>query len=109
VAFRRSTLNALRIVAGVFLVALFLHAATLATRDCTVGLYVFDNCLWVWLYEHLGLPANRFLRACALELVGLSLLAGIYLTIRYVFPPWKAVSSTPAEEPPSPSKNSSSH
>jgi hypothetical protein len=101
-------LKALRIVAGVFLVGLLLHAATLATRDCTVGLYLFDNCLWVWLYEHLGWPANKFLRACALELVGLSLVAGIYLTIRYVFPPWKAVPSTPAKEPPSPPRSSDS-
>jgi hypothetical protein len=93
-------LKAFRIVAGVFLVVLFLYAAKLASRDCTVGLYVFDNCLWVWLYEHLGLPANKFLRAVALELAGLLLLAGIYLTIRFVFPPWKPASTVPADRPP---------
>ena len=84
----RTLISALRIIAGIFTVALLLYAASRTTRDCTVGLYVFDICSWVWLREHLGLPANKFLRAVFLELVGLTLAGGIFLTIRFVFPFW---------------------
>jgi hypothetical protein len=87
-AYLRTLIYALRIVAGIFLVALFLEAASHTTRDCTVGLYVFDICSWVWLREQLGLPASKLLRALFLELIGLTLTAGIFLTIRYVFPFW---------------------
>jgi hypothetical protein len=85
----RTLLYALRIVAGVFIVALLLYAASRTTRDCTVGLYVYDICAWVWLREQLGLPASRLLRAVFLELIGLTLTAGIYMTIRFVFPFWR--------------------
>jgi hypothetical protein len=85
----RTLTYALRIVAGIVLIALLLEAASRTTRDCTVGLYVFDICSWVWLREHLGLPASKLLRAVFLELVGLTLTAGIYLTIRFVFPFWR--------------------
>ena len=90
----RTLIYALRIVAGVFIIALLLYAASRTTRDCTVGLYVFDLCSWVWLREQLGLPASKFLRAVFLELVGLTLAAGIFLTIRFVFPFWRT-STTP--------------
>jgi len=86
----RTLISALRIIAGIFIVALLLYAASRTTRDCTVGLYVFDICSWVWLREHLGLPASKFLRAVFLELVGLTLAVGIFLTIRFVFPFWPA-------------------
>ena len=76
----------MRIIAGIILVGLLLAAAWLATRSCTVELYVYDSCLWIWVREQLGLPASKFLRAGFLELVGLAILAGIYLTVRYVFP-----------------------
>jgi hypothetical protein len=85
----RTLVYALRIVVGIFIIALLLYAATQTTRDCTVGLYVFDLCSWVWLREQLGLPASKFLRAVFLELVGLTLTAGIFLTIRFVFPFWR--------------------
>jgi hypothetical protein len=85
----RTLIYALRIVAGIFIIALLLYAASRTTRDCTIGLYVFDLCSWVWLREQLGLPASKFLRAVFLELVGLTLTAGIFLTIRFVFPFWK--------------------
>ena len=87
--YMRTLIDALRIVAGALLIALLLHAASRTTRDCTVGLYVFDICSWVWLREQLGLPASKFLRAVFLELVGLTLTGGIYLTIRFVFPFWR--------------------
>ena len=55
----RTLIYALRIVAGIFIIALLLYAASRTTRDCTVGLYVFDICSWVWLREQLGLPASK--------------------------------------------------
>lgn len=88
-------LKALRIIAGTVLAASILHAATLATRDCTVGLYSYDDCLWVWTREQLGLPSGKLLRAGFLELVGLALAAGLFLTIRFVFPPWRRRAQTP--------------
>jgi hypothetical protein len=85
-----------RIIAGLLIIGLLLHAASRTTRDCTVGLYVFDICSWVWVREQLGLPASKFLRAAFLELVGLALTAGIFLTIRFVFPFWgKNIRSKP--------------
>ena len=57
----RTLIYALRMVAGIFIIALLLYAASQTTRDCTVGLYVFDLCSWVWLREQLGLPASKFL------------------------------------------------
>ena len=105
-SFHRPMVKMLRIVTGVFLTGLIFYAATLATRDCTIGLYVFDDCLWVWIREHLGLPASKFLRAGVLEMVGLALLAGLYLTIRFVFPPCRRGASTlaaPADQPHEPS------
>ncbi len=79
-------LRTLRIIATLLITGLLLHAANLAVRDCSTGLYTFDNCLWLFLSEKLGLPQSTFGRAVALELVGLALLAGLYLTFRYVFP-----------------------
>jgi hypothetical protein len=80
-----------RFVAGCFLVGVILYTANLATRDCTVGLYVYENCLWNSFKEFLGLPASKFLRAGFLGLIGLALAAGLYFTFRYVFPPWRAM------------------
>jgi hypothetical protein len=93
----RTLLYALRIVAGIFIIALLLFAASRTTRDCVVGLYVFDICAWVWLREQLGLPASKFLRAVFLELIGLILTAGIFLTIRFVFPFWRTSTTSRME------------
>jgi len=79
----------LRIIAGIGLAGLILRLASLATRDCAIGLFAYDNCWWLWVREQCGLPANKFLRAGFLELVGLALLAALFLTLRYVFPPWR--------------------
>ena len=78
--------KALRIVAGLILVAVLLYAAPWSTRDCSTVTYSSDNCLWLRVRERLGLPPSRVGRALALELVGLSILGGLYLTVRYVFP-----------------------
>ena len=93
----RTLIYALRIVAGTFIIALLLYAASRTTRDCAVGLYVFDLCSWVWLREQLGLPSSKFLRAVFLELVGLTLTAGIFLTIRFVFPFWRTSTTSSTE------------
>jgi len=77
-----------RVIAGLVLSGLLLYAASWATRDCPAGIYSSDNCLWLSVGAHLGLPPSRILRAATLELVGLTLLAGLYLTVRYVFPFW---------------------
>lgn len=86
-----------RIVAGCLLIALILYAAQLAVRDCPNGLFVYDNCLWLWLREQTGLPESRMLHALALFTVGLALLGGLYLTIRYVFPRSKAKNAAEGE------------
>jgi len=93
----RIAVDALRIVAGIFIIALFLMAASRTTRDCTVGLYVYDLCAWVWVREQLGLPASKFLRAAFLELIGVTLTLGIFLTIRFVFPFWGTRKSIEAQ------------
>jgi hypothetical protein len=82
--------KALRVIAGIGLAGLILRMASLATRDCAVGLFVDDNCWWLWVRDRCGLPASKFLRAGFLELVGLAFLAALFLTFRYVFPPWRS-------------------
>ena len=80
--------KAFRIILGIVVVGLVLHAADLATRDCRVAPYVYDDCMWMALRARLGLPANRFLRMAVLECVGIALALVLYFTFRYVFP-WK--------------------
>ena len=78
-------LRTLEIVAGVILVGLLLAGAQFATRDCTAGIFRYDNCLWMAASEYFGLPQqSKALRAVFLEGVGLTLLAGLYLTYRYI-------------------------
>jgi hypothetical protein len=86
--YTRTLVYALRIVAGLFIIALLLTAASRTTRDCTVGVYIYDICAWVWVREQLGLPASKFLRAVFLEIVGLTLAAGIFVAVRFVLPFW---------------------
>jgi TctA family transporter len=96
----------LRIILGVAIVGLVLHTASLATQDCRIAPYAYDNCMWVRLRTLLGLPASRFLRMAVLECVGIVLALVLYLTFRYVFPFRRATlvtpdsSSPPASEPP---------
>ncbi len=78
--------KAARIISGCALVGIILYAAQMAVRDCTSGLFTYDNCLWLWLREQAGLPNNKLLHWLALFIVGLALLGCLYLTIRYVFP-----------------------
>ena len=83
-----------RVIAGLIIVGLVLHAADLATRDCRVGPYLYDDCMWLWIRHHLGLPASRWLRMATLESVGIALAAVLYLTFRYVFP-FRRMTPTP--------------
>jgi hypothetical protein len=80
-------LKALRILAGVVAVGLILYTASRAVRDCPAGPYIYDNCLWLWLREGLRLPQSKLLRAVVLEVVGLALLAGLYMTARFLLWP----------------------
>ncbi len=77
-------LKALRIVGGSIVTGLLFYAAKLAVRECSTGLLTTDNCLWLWLRHRLDLPPSWLGRSVALEIVGSALLAGLYLTIRYV-------------------------
>lgn len=86
-----------RAILGCLLLAAILYAAQLAVRDCPNGLFVYDNCLWLWVREQAGLPNSRLLHWLTLFAVGLVLLGGIYLTIRYVFPHSKATSAAESE------------
>lgn len=75
----------LRIILGVAVVGLVLHVADLATRDCRVAPYVYDDCMWLGLRARWGLPASRFLRMAVLEGVGIALALVLYLTFRCAF------------------------
>jgi hypothetical protein len=75
-------------VVGILFIGILLAGAQLATRDCTAGLQRFDNCLWLDASEYLGVsPQNKGLRAVFLGVVGLALLAGIYLAYRFTLSP----------------------
>jgi hypothetical protein len=87
-----------RIILGTVVVGLVLFAADLATRDCTVGPYAYDNCMWIRVRTHLGLPASRLLRMAALEFVGIALASVLYLTFRYVFP-FPRTTAAPQDSP----------
>ncbi len=78
--------KASRVILGIAVTGLVLHMADLATRDCRLAPYVYDNCTWIGLRTHLDLPASRFLRMAVLEGVGIVLVVILYLTFRYVFP-----------------------
>jgi hypothetical protein len=81
-------LRTLRIIAGVLIIGFLLASAQLATRDCPAGLFRYDSCLWLAASEYLGLTQqSKPLRAVFLEGVGLTLLAGFYLTYRLVLSP----------------------
>jgi hypothetical protein len=84
-----------RISLGIAIVGLVLYAAQLATGDCKVAPYAYDNCLWVWIRGHLGLPANRLLRMATLESVGIALALVLYFTWRYIFPFRRATPEPP--------------
>ena len=99
----RTVVYALRVVVGIFFIALFLMAASRTTRDCAIGLYVYDICAWVWVRDQLGLPASKFLRAAFLELIGVTLTLGIFFTIRFVLPFWgtrKSIEAQGKNKPP---------
>lgn len=86
-------LKTLRILVGVVALALILAAASLAVHDCPIAPFTYENCIWLQVRDWLLLPQSKFLRGLTLELVGLSLLAAVFLTIRYVFPTRRALAA----------------
>lgn len=92
--------RALRIILGAAIIGVVLRAADLATRDCRVAPYVYEDCMWLSLRTHLGLPASRFLRMGVLECVGIVLALVLYVTFRYVFPWRRVVPSAPDSTSP---------
>jgi len=78
--------KAAHLVLGIAIVGLVLYAADLATRDCKVGPYAYDNCMWIRVRAYLGLPPSRLLRMATLEFVGIALALVLYLVFRHVFP-----------------------
>jgi hypothetical protein len=77
----------LRMVAALALAAVLLEGANWAVRDCPTGSNASDNCLWLRVRARFGLPASKLLRAGALEIAGLVILAGLWTVFRYVWPP----------------------
>jgi hypothetical protein len=92
--------KAVRIIVGITLVSLVLHMADLATRDCRVAPYVYDDCMWMGLRSRWGLPASRFLRMVIMESVGIILAFALYLAFRYVFPFRRVMRPTPDSTTP---------
>lgn len=65
---------------------LLLEGANWAVRDCFTGPDSSENCVWLGVRQRFGLPPSKLLRAGVLEVVGLAILAGLYLTFRYLWP-----------------------
>jgi len=74
-----------RILMGIAVIGVLLGVASWAVRDCPVAPYVYENCIWLSVRDQFHLPQSKLLRAAVLEVIGLSLLVGIYFTCRYLF------------------------
>lgn len=81
-----SPMRLFRVLIGLVMVAALLAGASWAVRDCQVALLVYENCIWLDVRDALGLPQSKLLRALLLQAMGFSLLGGMYLSWRYVFP-----------------------
>ena len=75
-----------RTAAAAALAFILLEGANWAVRECSTGPDASENCLWPGVRRRFGLPAGKLARAAVLEAVGLAILAGPYLTFRYVWP-----------------------
>ena len=89
----------IRAVLAGALALVLLETANWAVRDCSTGPSTSENCLWLAVQRRFGLPANRLLRAGLLEVVGLAILAGLYLTFRCLWPSAARGSSRNNSEP----------
>ena len=74
----------LQVLLGAVLIGLIMYLATWAVRDCPIAPYVYENCLWLRARDLLHFPQSKLLRGALLEMIGLALLAGIFLTVRYL-------------------------
>jgi hypothetical protein len=100
--------KALRILAGVVVIGLIFYAASRAVRDCLARPYIYENCLWLWLRDGLHLPQSKLLRAVVLEVVGLALLAGLYITVRFLLWPARIAQTIGSDGPARRSPDSAS-
>jgi hypothetical protein len=75
-----------RAALALFLAVALLEGANWAVRDCSTGPDASENCLWLGVRQRFGLPPSKLLRAGVLEVVGFAILAGLYLTFRYLWP-----------------------
>jgi len=80
----------IRVIAGIAIIGLLLNVASWAVRDCPVAPYVYENCIWLSVRDQFHFPQSKLLRAVLLEAIGLALLAGLYLDVRFVFPRQRA-------------------
>ena len=76
----------LRGLAGVLVLGGVAFMVNFATRDCREAVGVWNNCLWIYLRQSLGLGESRLLKAVALEGVGISLVTMIWIALRYLLP-----------------------
>lgn len=76
----------MRMIAACALAWALLDVANWAVRDCPTGPNSVDNCLWLRVQRLTGLPASKVLRAGVLEVVGLLILAGLWIVFRYLWP-----------------------
>ena len=73
-----------RYIIGLLIIIVIFWAATGATRDCRVSPYLGENCLSLWASHTLGVPFTPLLRSAVLEIVGLMLVVGLYLALRFL-------------------------
>lgn len=76
----------IRVALAAGLALILLEAANWAVRGCSTGPDASENCLWLGVRRHFRLPSSRLLRAGLLEAAGLVILAGFFLTFRYLWP-----------------------
>lgn len=76
----------IRILVAVALTVLVLLVAQWAVRDCRVAPLVYENCIWLAVRDSLHLPQSKVLRGAVLEIVGLTLAAGLFAIWLCVFP-----------------------
>ena len=95
----RQLISWARALLAVALAWILLQAANWAVRDCSTGPDASENCLWLGVRRRFGWPQSKLLRAGVLEAAGLAVLAGLYLTFRYIWPRRRLLRSRDNIEP----------
>ena len=78
-------LKYLRGLAGVLVLGGVAFMVNFATRDCREAVGVWNNCFWIYVRQSLGLGESRLLKVFVLEGLGISLVAMIWISVRYLF------------------------